>query len=166
MRRIVIILAAAIASPLAGAGTAAMLAASNPTKRTFLVSCRGIAPFLATSPTPPSAAGVGTAMAQLSYLEYYVPAGLPAQPGHTMRISTLAVRTSAELSRISHLISRLERRGFVRRGPDPTDGPYTDAILTEAGYECLVAAAPGHVTKVRELVIDVLSPEAIVALKA
>lgn len=105
-------------------------------------------------------------MAQLSYLEYYVPAGLPAQPGHTMRISTLAVRTSAELSRISHLISRLERRGFVRRGPDPTDGPYTDAILTEAGYECLVAAAPGHVTKVRELVIDVLSPEAIVALKA
>ena len=88
-----------------------------------------------------------------------------------MRISTLAVRTSDELSRISHLISRLERRGFVRRGPDPTDGPYTDgpytdAILTEAGYECLVAAAPGHVTKVRELVIDVLSPEAIVALKA
>jgi hypothetical protein len=38
MRRIVIIFAAAITSPLAGAGTAAMLAASNPTKRTFLVS--------------------------------------------------------------------------------------------------------------------------------
>ena len=106
-------------------------------------------------------------MAQLSYLEYYVPAGLPAQPGHTMRISTLAVRTSAES--VPDLPSHqpaLERRGFVRRGPDPTDGPYTDAILTEAGDECLVAAAPGHVTKVRELVIDVLSPEAIVALKA
>lgn len=104
--------------------------------------------------------------AQLSYLEYYVLAGLSDQPGHTMRMSTLAVRTSAELSRISHLISRLERRGFVRREPDPADGRYTDAILTEAGYACLVAAAPGHVTKVRELVIDVLSPEALVALKA
>src|SRR5258706_3543791 len=53
--------------------------------------------------------------AQLSFLEYYVLAGLSDQPEHTMRMSRLAVIANAELSRLSHLVSRLERRGFVRR---------------------------------------------------
>ncbi len=104
--------------------------------------------------------------AQLSYLEYYALAGLSDQPDHTMRLSKLAVFTNAELSRISHLISRLERRGFVRREPDLTDGRYTNAILTQAGYAHLAAAAPGHVARVREIVIDVLDPEALATLKA
>src|SRR5882757_9790113 len=83
--------------------------------------------------------------AQLSYVEYYVLAGLSDQPDHTMRISELAGFTNAEISRLSHLISRLQKRGYVRREPDPTDGRYTNAILTDAGYNHLVAAAPGHV---------------------
>lgn len=103
---------------------------------------------------------------QLSYLEYYALAGLSDQPDHTMRLSKLAVFTNAELSRISHLINRLERRGFVRREPDTTDGRYTNAILTQAGYAHLAAAAPGHVARVREIVFDVLDPEALATLKA
>jgi hypothetical protein len=64
MRRIVIIMAAAIAAVLTGAGTAmAAGAPQTPQSATFEVSCPGIAPFLASSPTPPSAAGVGTPMA-------------------------------------------------------------------------------------------------------
>ena len=75
-----------------------------------------------------------------------------------MRMSELAEVTIASLSRLSHLIKRLERRDLVRREPDPDDGRYTNAILTPAGLRLLTASAPAHVAKVRELVIDALSP--------
>jgi DNA-binding MarR family transcriptional regulator len=82
-----------------------------------------------------------------------------------MRMSGLAVLTNAELSRLSHLITRLQKRGFVRREPDPNDGRYTNAVLTDAGYDVVVAAAPGHVAAVRELVIDALDDTALAALR-
>ena len=62
------------------------------------------------------------------------------------------------------MIKRLEQRGFVRREPDPGDGRYTNAILTEPGWEKVVAAAPGHVAAVRHLVLDPLGPAQIAAL--
>jgi DNA-binding MarR family transcriptional regulator len=94
---------------------------------------------------------------ELSFLEYYVLAGLSDQPGHTMRLSRLAILANSELSRLSHLIRRLESRGLVRREPDPADGRFTNAILTDDGYAELVKAAPGHVELVRQLVFDPLT---------
>src|SRR5258705_12500064 len=102
---------------------------------------------------------------QLSYVEYYALAGLSEQPDHAMRMSELAVLTNPELSRLSHLITRLQKRGYVRREPDPVDGRYTNAVLTDAGYDLVVAAAPGHVAAVRELVIDALDDTALAALQ-
>ena len=102
---------------------------------------------------------------QLSYIEYYALAGLSEQPDRTMRMSELAVLTNAELSRLSHLITRLQKRGYVRREPDPDNGRYTNAVLTDAGYDLVVAAAPGHVAAVRELVIDALDDTALAALQ-
>src|SRR3954449_7290810 len=93
----------------------------------------------------------------LSFLEYYVLAGLSDQPGHTMRLSRLAILTNSELSRLSHLARRLENRGLIRREPDPADGRFTNAILTPDGYAELVKAAPGHAELVRQLVFDPLS---------
>ena len=101
----------------------------------------------------------------LSYLEYYVLTGLSEQPDRTLRMSTLAARAHSELSRLSHLIRRLERRGFVRREPDPSDGRFTNAILTDAGYEHLVKASPAHIDKVREVVFDVLDEDEQRALR-
>jgi DNA-binding MarR family transcriptional regulator len=97
--------------------------------------------------------------AGLSFIEYHAMARLSEEPGHTMRMSELAAVTNASLSRLSHLITRLERRNLVRREPDPSDGRYTNAILTATGWELLVASAPAHVAKVRELVIDAMSPD-------
>ena len=102
---------------------------------------------------------------QLSYIEYYALAALSERPDRTMRMSELAVLTNAELSRLSHLITRLQKRGYVRREPDPDDGRYTNAVLTDAGYDLVVAAAPGHVAAVRELVIDPLDDTAVAALQ-
>ncbi|MCW2631255.1 MAG: MarR family transcriptional regulator [Pseudonocardia sp.] len=97
--------------------------------------------------------------ARLSFIEYHALARLSENPSHTMRMSELAEVANASLSRLSHLITRLERRNLVRREPDPSDGRYTNAILTPTGWELLVASAPAHVAKVRELVIDAMSPD-------
>jgi DNA-binding MarR family transcriptional regulator len=95
----------------------------------------------------------------LGMVEYQVLAMLSESPDRTMRMSSLAEVTNASLSRLSHLIKRLEERGLVRRQQDPADGRFTNAILTDKGLDMLVAAAPAHVAHVRYLVIDVLSPE-------
>ncbi|GAA0241284.1 MarR family winged helix-turn-helix transcriptional regulator [Cryptosporangium japonicum] len=96
--------------------------------------------------------------ARISYLEYYVLAGLSEQPDRTLRLSELAILTGAELSRISHLIVRLEKRGLVLRRPDPDDGRYTNAVLTDLGWEKVEQAAPGHVATVRSLLFDGVDP--------
>ena len=95
----------------------------------------------------------------LGIVEYQVLAMLSNRPERTMRMSSLAEVTNASLSRLSHLVKRLEGRGLVRREPDPADGRFTNAILTDEGFRTLADAAPGHVAHVRSLVIDVLSPE-------
>jgi DNA-binding MarR family transcriptional regulator len=96
---------------------------------------------------------------KLGMVEYQVLAMLSESPERRMRMSSLAEVTNASLSRLSHLVKRLEERGLVRREPDPADGRFTHAILTDQGFQTLAEAAPGHVAHVRSLVIDVLSPE-------
>jgi DNA-binding MarR family transcriptional regulator len=93
----------------------------------------------------------------LSFIEYHTLARLSEDPNHTLRMSDLAMLTHASLSRLSHLVKRLEARGLIRREPDPTDGRFTNAILTKTGYAKLVASAPAHVANVRSLVIDEFS---------
>lgn len=95
--------------------------------------------------------------AGLSFIEYHTLARLSEDPDHTLRMSDLAELTHASLSRLSHLVKRLEARGLVRREPDPSDGRFTNAILTKAGYALLVASAPAHVAAVRSQVVDALS---------
>lgn len=95
--------------------------------------------------------------ADLSFIEYHALARLSEQADHTLRMSELAELTNASLSRLSHLVARLEKRDLIRREPDPTDGRYTNAILTDKGYEKLVASAPAHVDAVRSLVVDPLT---------
>ena len=96
---------------------------------------------------------------RLRMVDYQVLAMLSTSPERTMRMSSLAEVTNASLSRLSHLVKRLEARDLVRRESDPTDGRFTNAILTEKGFRTIAEAAPGHVSHVRSLVIDVLSPE-------
>lgn len=95
--------------------------------------------------------------AGISHFEYQVLAGLSGAPGCTLRMSVLAVFANGSLSRLSHVAGRLEKAGWVRRAPDPTDGRCTLATLTDAGWEKLAAAAPGHVETVRALVFDPLT---------
>src|ERR1700684_2809964 len=54
----------------------------------------------------------------LSFVEYHALARLSEEPDCTLRMSELAVLTNSSLSRLSHLVTRLEKWGFVRREPD------------------------------------------------
>lgn len=92
-----------------------------------------------------------------SHFEYNVLAGLSEAPDRALRMSVLAAHADGSLPRLSQVIARLERRGLVRRIPDPDDGRYTLAVLTDAGWDAVVAAAPGHVEAVRNLVLDPLT---------
>jgi len=95
--------------------------------------------------------------ADITHFEYMVMSGLSMSPERTLRMSDLAVWAEGSLSRLSQVVSRLEKRGWVRRTPDPTDGRYTLATLTPDGWDKVVATAPGHVAAVRSLVFDPLT---------
>ena len=97
--------------------------------------------------------------ADLSMTEYMTMAMLAKAPQRTMRMSDLAELTSSSLSRLSHLVKRLESQGYVRREADSVDARFTNAILLPAGLSKLESAAPGHVAYVRQLVINNLSAE-------
>jgi DNA-binding MarR family transcriptional regulator len=97
--------------------------------------------------------------AGLTHFDYLVLSGLSEAPGRTLRMSELAATASSSLSRLSHVVSRLESKGWVRREPCPGDGRYINAVLTDAGWDKIVATAPGHVAAVRELLLDALSQE-------
>jgi len=93
----------------------------------------------------------------LSHFEYSVLAGLSEAPEGALRMSVLAAYAEGSLPRLSQVVARLERRGLIRRTPDPDDGRYTLAMLTDEGRAVVVAAAPGHVETVRSLVFDPLT---------
>lgn len=95
--------------------------------------------------------------AGISHFEYQVLATLSEADEHTMRMSDLAILTNGSLSRLSHVVKRLEKQDWVRRTPDPANGRYTLAHLTDPGWDKVVATAPGHVEEVRRLVFDPLT---------
>ena len=95
--------------------------------------------------------------AGLSHFEYQVMAMLSMSPDRTRRMSEVAELANGSLTRLSRAVDRLSKRGWVCRRPDPTDGRYTLAVLTDAGWDKVVATAPGHVAEVRRVVFDLLT---------
>ena len=74
--------------------------------------------------------------------------------------------TNATLPRLSRVMSRLEDAAYVRREPCPGDRRATNVVLTDAGWDKVVQAAPGHVGNVRALVVDALEPDQVDQLSA
>ena len=101
----------------------------------------------------------------LTHFDYLCLAMLSEVDDRTMSMSALAGRTNASLSRLSHVVTKLERRGWVARTPSPHSRRVTLVSLTEEGWQVLVKAAPGHVETVRSLVFEGLSPEDVAALE-
>ncbi len=101
----------------------------------------------------------------LTHFDYLCLAMLSESDERTWQMSELAARANASLSRLSHVVTKLERRGWVARNPSPHSRRVTLVSLTEEGWDVLVKAAPGHVETVRSLVFDDLGPEDVAALE-
>src|SRR2546430_10171489 len=95
--------------------------------------------------------------AGMSHFEFGVMAALSRQPGRRLQLKDLAVIANGSLSRLSHVISRLERQGWVRRASGPK-GRATNAELTDKGYRKLMEAGPVPFQEVRRVGFDALSP--------
>lgn len=97
--------------------------------------------------------------AGITHFDYQVLSQLSEQPGRRLRLRELATLVDSSLQRLSQVVTRLETKGWVERVPDPADGRTTLAVLTDAGFEKVVATAPGHAAEVLDLAIDPLSPD-------
>jgi DNA-binding MarR family transcriptional regulator len=101
----------------------------------------------------------------ISHAYYEILVALSEAPGRQMRMSELADRCLSSRSRLSHAVSRLEERGWVRRQVCESDGRGQLAVLTDEGFAALEAAAPVHVESVRTHLFDQLSPEQVQTMR-
>ncbi|MEW1635728.1 MarR family winged helix-turn-helix transcriptional regulator [Streptomyces sp. NPDC093801] len=95
----------------------------------------------------------------LSEADYDVLSVLGSTDGHRMRVTALAGLMSWSRSRLSHQLTRMERRGLVRREEVAGDGRGAEVVLTADGVAAITGAAPHHVESVRRHLIDVLTPD-------
>jgi DNA-binding MarR family transcriptional regulator len=103
---------------------------------------------------------------ELSDSDFEVLVNLSEAPDGRMRAFELANATQWEKSRMSHHLSRMEKRGLVRR--ESSEGPvarYQDVVLTDAGRAAIEASAPANAARVREFFIDVVGPERLAVLR-
>lgn len=104
------------------------------------------------------------AAGKLSLFDYNVLAMLSEAEGRFLPMSELAARTSASLSRLSHVVTKLQSRGWVEREAHPGDARVTVAHLTDAGMDTIVSLAPGHVDAVRALMLDAMTDDDVTDL--
>jgi DNA-binding MarR family transcriptional regulator len=95
----------------------------------------------------------------LTLPEYEVLVQLSEAPGRQLRPFQICEGLNWEQSRLSHQLTRMERRGLVQRRECEADGRGAFVELTAAGADAISAAAPQHVATVRSLVFDRLSDE-------
>jgi DNA-binding MarR family transcriptional regulator len=100
----------------------------------------------------------------LSMADYEILVRLSEAPDRRLRMSQLAAHTLASRSRLSHQVDRLEKSGLVERQACEIDRRGANAVLTEHGWDVLVAAAPTHVDGVRRHLIDLLTDDEFAAM--
>ena len=100
----------------------------------------------------------------LSDGDYGILVSLSEAPGHRLRAFELARTLLWEKSRLSHQLTRMERRELVRREDCTTDARGAYVVITEAGRTAIESAAPLHVEHVRRWFIDALSTQQLDAL--
>jgi DNA-binding MarR family transcriptional regulator len=93
----------------------------------------------------------------LTLPEYEVLVQLSEAPEQRLRPFQICDALNWEQSRLSHQLTRMERRGLVTRRECPVDGRGAFVALTTCGAEAIREAAPQHAATVRRLIFDRLS---------
>ena len=100
----------------------------------------------------------------LTITDYEILVRLSESENKSIRMSDLATQTLLSRSSLSHQIDRMETAGLVSREVCPDDRRGQLAVITSAGIKALVAAAPDHVTGVRNHLVDLLTDTEFKAL--
>lgn len=95
----------------------------------------------------------------LSYPDYLVLVALTDAPDGRLRLFELGRVLGWEKSRLSHHVGRMAERGLVKKEKCGSDRRGAYVAMTGKGRTEIEAAAPGHVAAVRQLFLDVLTPE-------
>lgn len=94
----------------------------------------------------------------LSLSDYEVLVVLSESPEDALRAFELGACLQWEKSRLSHHLTRMEKRGLVKRQTCASDGRGLFIALTPTGRRTIEAAAPHHLDDVRQMMIDLLTP--------
>jgi DNA-binding MarR family transcriptional regulator len=100
----------------------------------------------------------------LSLADYEVLVQLTEAPDGRLRPYELQRALQWEQSRLSHHLTRMQRRDLVAREECAEDGRGAFIALTAAGRAAIESAAPGHVDAVRRLFFDSLTGEQVALL--
>jgi DNA-binding MarR family transcriptional regulator len=103
--------------------------------------------------------------AKITLFDYHVLAMLSEAEDRTLPMSDLAARSNASLSRLSHVVTKLEVRDWVRRSQSTRDLRVTTASITPEGLANLQELAVEHVEHVRHLVFDGLDEQDVADLE-
>lgn len=90
--------------------------------------------------------------------EYEILVCLEEAENRQLRMSELAELVHQSRSRLTHTVSRLEKRQLVARTTCPNDRRGVWAELTEEGFELLRRAAPDHVEAVWRIFVEAVDP--------
>ena len=95
----------------------------------------------------------------LSAADYQLMVPLSEAPDGLLRARELGAMIRWDRSRLSHQISRMEKRGLLVREDCAEDARGSMVRLTDAGWQAIVAAAPQHVEAVRRYFFDHLTED-------
>lgn len=95
----------------------------------------------------------------LSTPDFEVLAHLSETPAGRLRAFALGQLLRWEKSRLSQHLTRMEKRGLIRREPCTTDQRGAFVVITPEGRTLIDAAAGPHVDDVRAVLIDHLTPD-------
>lgn len=95
--------------------------------------------------------------AGLSAADYHVLVPLSEEPTGVLRARDLGIEIGWDRSRLSHHVSRMEKRGLVVREECTEDGRGSMVRLTAAGRKAIEGAAPEHAETVRRYFFDLMS---------
>src|SRR6187551_3220226 len=101
---------------------------------------------------------------EISFSEYEILVRLSETEHGRMRMALLADAMSHSRSRVTHTIARMEKADLVVRQASQADGRGVEAVMTSAGKNKLVEAAPTHVRGVRKHLVDIASRPDLAAL--
>ena len=101
----------------------------------------------------------------ISAADYQVLIALFESPEKQQRARELSSRIGWEKSRLSHQVTRMEKRGLLERTECDTDARGTWIGLTPAGSRAILSAMRGHQAAIRQYFFDILSSDEQETLK-